>query len=304
MPILVVGSEGVIGSRLVEKLGELGLPCWRCDHKKKKAQNYIMADITRYETLEKAFETARPDVVFHLAGEVSRETCEHWPALAIETNVLGTLNIASLCIRFGAKLVYAGSSEEYGTSCDERVVDEETPFGKPRGVYGLSKRVAEEVIEHWHRTRGLSATVVRIFMCYGREFPTGYRSAISEFIMRARRNETIYVHKGTQRAWCYIDDIVDGLIKASRYRLGYDPYLEVFLMGRDEPVDTLRVAEMIVSILNSKSEVKLVPAPNGITPIKRATFDKAKRLLGWDAGIPLEVGLRKEIEWALKNIPS
>lgn len=300
--ILVIGSEGTIGTVLVARLAELGHEVWRTDRVKMKAENYIPSDITRHETLSAAFEKAKPELVFHLAGEVSREICEHWPTVAAEANVLGTMNVALLCLDHNARVVYAGSSEEYGDAFRGGPVTEHTVPGSPQGIYALTKWMAEEVLVYWHRTRGLSVVTTRLFMCYGQERPTAYRSAISQFIYRSRKGEDLIVHRGGKRQWCYITDIVEGMIASALYRWG-DSIYEVFLLGREETVEMEDVAKEIIDILGSTSHIRLVDPPQGVTPVKEGIFKKALHLLGWQATVPFGDGLRREMEWQEKNAP-
>jgi nucleoside-diphosphate-sugar epimerase len=303
MRVLVTGSQGTLGKKLVATL-ETENAVWGTDRAKIKAPRYFPGDITRYETLDPVFDEAKPDVVYHLAGEVSREICDHWPTIAAESNVVGTMNVALLCLRYGARLVYAGSSEEYGDAFDKGPVSEGTPLGKPRGVYALTKRMAEDVIEHWHRMRGLDAILLRLFMCYGCEHPTPYRSAIAQFIYQARMGQDLIVHRATERSWCHIDDMIDGIRRAGEFKLkDGQARCEVFLLGRNEATATEEIAKTIIQTLNSQSKIRLVDPPTDVTPVKRATFEKAAKLLGWKAETSIEAGLRKEIEWQKENVP-
>jgi len=300
--ILVIGSQGVLGTRLTATLAKDDY-VWGTDRKKLKAPNYMPSDITHYETIEPVFDIARPEVVYHLAGEVSREICDHWPTIAAEANVLGTMNVALLCLKYKARIVYAGSSEEYGDAFAKGPVTEGTALGRPQGIYALTKWMAEEIIEYWHRVHGLDAIIARLFMCYGAEQPSGYRSAIAQFIHRARLGQELVVHRNSERSWCYLDDMIDGMIRAGKYKLNSgNPRYEIFLLGRDEPVPTEHVAKKVIELLHSPSKIKLLDPPVGVTPVKRATFTKADKLLGWKATTSLEVGLRKEIEWQKTNV--
>jgi len=302
MHILVTGSEGTIGAPLVSQLkNETGISIKRCDRIRMKAEDYIMADITHYETLEPAFEPA-PDIVFHLAGEVSRETAEHWPNITVENNVLGTLNVIRLCLKTGSKLIYAGTSEEYGGLYLNGVpVTEDMRPRDQQGIYGLTKWMAEEFIEYYHRRYNLKAIVVRIFMCYGPgEYPSPYRSAITRFIDWARRGEPLHVHKGGKRSWCYIDDTISALIAASRYnKEGF----AIFNIGSDELVTMENVAKEIIKFTNSKSKIILEDAPPGVTLVKKGSFKKAEELLRWKAQVPFQEGLKRTIRWHLENVP-
>jgi len=300
--ILVIGSEGTIGTVLVERLKERGLEVWRTDRVKMKADHYIPSDIAHHETLAPVFDTVRPDLVYHLAGEVSREICEHWPSVATEVNVVGTVNVALLCQQYGARVVYSGSSEEYGDAFKAGPVSEHTPTGKAQGVYALTKWMAEEILEHWHRTKGLSVIVLRIFMCYGREVPNAYRSAMAQFIYKARKGDEIVVHRGGKRAWCHVDDVVEGFIRAGLYRFPESLY-ELFLLGNDEVVDIEDVAHEIIERVGSKSRIRFTDPPMGITPVKSAVFKKAEHLLGWAAKVSWKEGLKREVEWQTAHVP-
>lgn len=302
MKILVIGSEGTIGTQLVKRLKqEPSLEVRRCDRVRTRANDYIMADVTHYETLDAAFDPA-PDLVFHLAGEVSRETAEYWPNIAVENNVIGTLNVIKQCLKKDSKLLFAGTSEEYGGLFQEGIsVTEDMRPRSQQGIYGLTKWLAEEMIEYYHRRYALNAVVVRIFMCYGPgELPSPYRSATTRFIEWARRGEPLHVHKGSMRSWCYIDDTVEGLISASRYpnKEGYS----IFNIGNEEEWAMEDVAREIIRLTDSKSKISIEEAPAGITLVKRASFKKAEKMLGWKAKVSFKEGLRRTVEWQLKNV--
>jgi len=301
MKILVIGSEGTIGTQLVKKLKEdPQVSVYRCDRIRMRADNYIMADIAHYETLGPVFEI-KPDIVFHLAGEVSRETAEHWPNIAVENNIIGTLNVIRACLKHGSKLLFAGTSEEYGELFASGVaVTEEMRPVQQQGIYGLTKWLTEELIEYYHRRYGLRAIIVRIFMCYGPgEYPNPYRSALTRFIDWARHGQPLHVHKGGKRSWCYIDDTISGLTAAS----GYDSKnFSIFNIGNPEMVAMEDIAREIVKLTNSKSEIILEEAPAGITLVKNADFTKAEKILKWKANISFAEGLKRTIAWHFANV--
>lgn len=301
MNVLVIGSEGTIGTQLVARLKkEPGTSVYRCDRIRMKADNYCMADITHYEILERAFEI-KPDIVIHLAGEVSRETAEYWPNIAVENNILGTLNVLKLCIRNNSKIVFAGTSEEYGELFSSGIpVTEDMRPSRQQGIYGLTKWLAEEFAEYYYRRYGLKAVILRIFMCYGPgEYPSPFRSALTRFIDWARHNQPLHVHKGGQRSWCYVDDTVSGLIAASRYD---KEDFSIFNVGNDEMVGMEEIAQQIIKLTDSQSKIILEDAPAGITLVKKASFQKAKERLGWQAKVSFTEGLKRTVEWHLKNV--
>lgn len=301
MKILVVGSEGTIGTQLVKKLKEdPQVSVYRCDRIRMQADNYTMADITHYETIDPVFEI-KPDIVFHLAGEVSRETAEHWPNITVENNIIGTLNVIRACLKYGSKLLFAGTSEEYGGlfASGSPVAEEMRPV-QQQGIYGLTKWLAEELIEYYHRRYGLRAVIARIFMCYGPgEYPNPYRSALTRFIDWARHNQPLHVHKGGKRSWCYVDDTVSGIIAASAY--DREDFL-IFNIGNSQMVAMEDVAREIIRLTGSKSEIILEDAPAGITLVKNGDFTKAEKILKWKAKVPFVEGLKRTIDWHLANI--
>jgi nucleoside-diphosphate-sugar epimerase len=242
--------------------------------------------------MQEIFETARPSIVYHLAGMVSRKECEETPQMAIQTNVTGTLNVLNLCKRYNAKIIYAGSSEEYGTAFEDgNVVTEETPLGTPTSIYSMTKRMADELVEYYAEFKGIRAVRFRFFMFYGEGEPaTEYRSAITRFIDAAKKGETLNVHMHTERSWCHIDDGVRALVKAMTVNGG------VFNIGRDERVETEILAVRIIAMTNASDSIlnRIEPEPT-IIPIKRASFGKAKRELGWEAKISLDEGLKRLI---------
>jgi len=299
MKILVIGSEGNIGRKLVSFLeANDDHEITTCDLIRMRRKGYTMVDIRNFETLQEAF-SIDPDLVIHLAGEVSRETSEHWANIAIDTNCIGTMNVIRHCLAHNSKLLYAGTSEEYGELfASATSVNETMRPGKQRGIYGLTKWMAEELIEYHCDRYGLKAIIVRIFMCYGPgEKPNPYRSAVSRFIGKALKNEIIYVHGGTARSWCYDSDIVEGIYAAAMY----DSRFDIFNLGRNELWNMDAVAEKIIELTDSESEIQLESIPPGITSIKNANFNKAKWLLNWEAKIPFEEGIKKTVEWNIER---
>lgn len=297
--ILVTGGLGFIGANLDKQLtGKHNIHIF--DRERIARDNYCRGDLNDYPSLERAFEIAKPDLVIHLAGMVSRKECEETPSLAITTNAVGTYNICVLSLKHHARLIYSGSSEEYGTAFTNRVVTEDTPFGEPTSIYSLTKRMAEEIVQYNAFFKGLQATTVRIFMLYGpNEKPNEYRSAIIRFTYSALKNEPLIVHKGTERSWCYIDDAVEAL-KLLIERQQKTQY-EVFNIGRDDPVKTELLAETIVKLCESSSQIERFDPPPTVIPIKRASFKKAKEVLGWEAKTPLSRGLKQVANWMKSN---
>lgn len=290
MKILITGGLGFIGSHLEPALKHDSV--YIMDRVRVSRDNYYRGDICDYIRMEKIFSEINPDVVYHLAGMVSRKECEETPQIAIQTNAIGTMNIINLCMKHNAKIVYAGSSEEYGSSFSGgAVVSEGTPLGAPSSIYSATKRMADELIEYHTHNKGLSSTRLRFFMFYGSGEPaTDYRSAITRFIDKARKGEPITVHKNTERSWCHISDGIRALVKVSTMGDG-----EIYNIGRVEPIQTIDLAHMIVNIIGSDSRILEVPPEPTIIPVKRASFNKAFTELDWKSEVSLTKGLMETI---------
>lgn len=300
----MTGGLGFIGRNLSKELEAAGHEVHVFDRQRLERERYYRGDLNDYYSMENAFEKARPRLVVHLGGMVSRKECEETPDMAITTNAGGTFHVCALSLKHKARLIYAGSSEEYGTALAAgAAVTEDTPFGEPTGIYSMTKRMAEEVVQYFAHFRGLEATTVRFFMLYGPgEPPTYYRSALARFIYNALRNEPLIVHKDTERSWCYIDDAVKAL-RLIVERKQEEKY-EDFNLGRQDPIATELLAEKIVKTCESRSEMRKIQAEATVNPIKRASFEKARNVLGWEAKTPIEVGLKEVVRWVRQYIKS
>lgn len=297
MKILITGGKGVIGTNLTKKLEEDGHEVHIFDRVRTECENFYRGDICDHFRLGDIFAEVKPDLVFHLAGMVSRLECEETPELAIRTNVSGTLNVCKFCEKYDSRLIYAGSSEEYGTAFDRgELVTEETPFGHPTSFYSMTKRMSDEVIQYAANFNGLEATTMRLFMLYGPgEYPSKYRSAVVRFMNAALWGEDLIVHAGTERSWCYILDAVDAMSILARQEMktNYD----VFNIGRNDPIPTLELAKKIIELTGSESRIVTINPIKTIIPVKRASFEKIKRELGWEANTDVDMGLKGTLEW-------
>ncbi len=140
-------------------------------------------------------------------------------------------------------------------------------------------------------------------MCYGPgEYPNPFRSAMANFIDRLRRDQPIEVHRGTKRSWCYIDDIVHGMMQSMNAPFrGYEAYN----LGRDDVQPMEKVALAICGLLGKPAELvrEVEPPAKYLTPVKDASFEKAHHAFGFSASVPLEEGIRRTIAWQVENVP-
>jgi nucleoside-diphosphate-sugar epimerase len=304
--VLITGGLGVIGTQLTLELRRRGYDVVVSDTRILKEPGYRRGDITQYVEMDRIFKEFRVEHVFHLAGEVGRENGEEFPRRCVDINVSGTLNLVQLCLEHSANLYFASTSEVYGhASSGQKVTEEMVDSGGlfPTNVYGISKLQAEHYLRHFAGNYGLKALSYRFFMCYGEgERPNPYRSAMANFVHRVLNEEPITVHRGTARSWCYISDIVEGII-AGMERGAFQGY-EAYNIGREGLMPMEEVATLICRLAGkSPSLIRLSEPGRFVTPIKDASFDKAKRELGFEAGIDLEEGIRRTIAWQRANVP-
>jgi dTDP-glucose 4,6-dehydratase len=304
MAILITGGLGVIGRRLTGHLRERGYDVKVTDVAIRTEPDYRRADVTRYEELSEVFRTWSIDHVFHLAGEVGRVNGEQFPRRCVDINVSGTMNLAQLCRENGARLYFASTSEIYGDHGSETVDEsfETDRVLRPTNCYGWSKLHAEHYLRHFSESDGLKAASMRFFMCYGPgEYPDPYRSAMTNFIDSLRHDRPITVHRGTSRSWCYIDDIVAGC-RSLMERWDGASY-EAFNIGRSDPRPTTEVAELIAGLLDKPTDlIEYAEAGPLVTPVKNASFEKARQVLGYEAEVGLEDGVQRTIEWQRSTI--
>jgi len=294
--VLVTGGLGTIGSRMVPILRGHGYDVKVLDNKIQRLEDYIRADVCSMVEVLQAFKQWDIDYVLHLAGEVGRENGELFARRAVDINVGGTINLIQLCREYGARLIYASSSEVYGDIGQAVMREDMIPTGQTN-CYAISKWQAEQYIRHFVQNYDLHAHIVRIFMCYGPgEYPSYFRSAIARFVYNILHDRPVFVHRGASRSWCYIDDIVEGWrLVMEHFRPGQ---AEVYNIGRHEPRSMEEVAQHICRLAGKpESLVEFTDAPRFVMATKNASFEKAKAQLGFEATTPLEAGLRRTIDW-------
>jgi dTDP-glucose 4,6-dehydratase len=302
MSTLVVGSLGVIGTHLTRHLRQNGHDVIGTDVLIRDYDDYVRADITSFEELYRVFRKHEIETVVHMAGEVGRLRGEEYPQKMIYVNDVGTLNIINLCLDFGCKLVFFSTSEVYGRMFDssqpmnEQDLDKASVFGTTN-IYAMSKLFGEAIIRHYVENYGLRAVTVRPFMIYGPgEYPSKYRSAISNFVHKALMCDRITVHRGTVRAWCYISDFIDGLALVMKMPTGGK--YEAYNIGSDEYHTMEEVALTIVKETNADSrQIEIVDPPDRfLSAVKRASIDKVKSI-GYHPRVTLREGIRNVIKW-------
>lgn len=287
MKVLVIGSEGNIGVKLTQYLRHCGHEVLRSDIVQHCSPDYTQTDIVSMLDLYEAADRFRPEIVYHLAAMVSRVTCEAAPHLAIDTNLSGTNNVAQLCKRLGAKMVNFSTSEVYGNIGG--VLSEDRTDLLPNNRYGLTKYLAEKIVEYEVRNHKLAAVSVRPFMYYDEDETLGdNRSAMIRFAEGLLSGEKVTVHKGSKRGWLHTDDAVAALERL----IQVDEYC-VINIGHPRVVPTEYVARYMCQKigLDFDKTVDLVELPELMTLEKVPDLKRQKKILGFEPTIGLEEGI-------------
>ena len=298
--VLVTGGAGFIGSHLCERLLGRGdeVLC---------ADNFFTATRPNVSglMLDSRFELVRHDVCFPLYVEVDKIYNLACPASPIhyqfdpvqttKTSVHGAINMLGLAKRVKAKILQASTSEIYGDPTVHPQTEDYwghvNPIG-PRSCYDEGKRCAETLFFDYHRQHKLRIKVARIFNTYGPRMHPNDGRVVSNFIVQALRNNDITVYgDGMQtRSFCYVDDLVEGLIRLMETD---DGVVGPVNLGNPEEFTIGQLAEIVVDITGSASKIVHRPLPTDDPKQRQPEISKAQELLGWRPTVPLRVGLTK-----------
>ena len=305
MTSLVTGGAGFIGSHLCEALLSAGHSVIAVDNlvtgseknleeaKKKPNFSFIKLDIIAEAPDVKA------DFVFNLASPASPVHFKNLSEEIALVNSVGTINMLKFAKGNGARYLEASTSEVYGDPKEHP--QKETYFGNvnPNGIrscYDESKRFAEAISMVYVRKYGLDARIVRIFNTYGPRMRRDDGRVVSNFINQALDGKPLTVYgKGDQtRSFCYVSDLVDGLIKVM---FGERLKGEVFNLGNPEEYTVLDLAKKVKSMTGSASEIVFGDLPADDPMQRRPDITKVKDQLGWAPSVPVDEGLRRTIEY-------
>ena len=300
MNIIVTGSEGNIGSRLVPYLRLCGHRVQRVDIVQRYAPDYTLCDITRPGELSRLAATGEPpDAIIHMAAMVSRVTCEASPEMCVDTNLTGTNNVIQIAKFHGAKLIYFSTSEVYG-NIGGTLFETRTDLA-PNNRYGLTKLMGEMLVKYERKTHGLDAVILRPFMFYDENETFGdNRSAMIRFAEALLTGERITVHSGAWRSWMHMTDAVQ-VIEAA-LRLDCPPVLNI---GHPEEWSMDRLARLMCELTGRAFDevTDITPLPGRMTLGKSPGLSMQTALMGrnWKP-ISIESGVEKVIETVKKRL--
>lgn len=305
--ILVTGGGGFIGSHLCERLLKEGNDVICVDNFFTGSKNNI-----RHLLSHPDFELIRHDITFPLFLEVNalyNLACpaspvhyQHNPIHTTKTNVIGAINMLGIAKRLKIPILQASTSEVYGDPKQHPQTEEYWGNVNPIGIrscYDEGKRCAETLFFDYHRQGGVASKVVRIFNTYGPRMLPNDGRVVSNFIVQALKGEdiTIYGDGSQSRSFCYIDDLVEALIRMMGTPAEITGPVN---LGNPEEFTVMELAEKIIKITSSKSKIVFHPLPQD-DPVKRKPdISKAKKILKWQPLIPLDEGLVKTIQYFKK----
>ena len=303
MHVLVTGAAGFLGSHLTDRLLSDG-------HRVLGVDNLSTGDLDnlahlgghprfRFEERDicTSFDPGHVDYVFNLASPASPP---EYLRLGIQTLRVGSVGVEhtlEIAARYNAAYLHASTSECYGDPLEhpqsESYWGNVNPIG-PRSVYDEAKRFAEAMVMAYHRSRGVSTHLARIFNTYGPRLHPADGRVISNFMMQALRGEplTIYGDGQQTRSFCYVDDLIDGIMRLAHS----DEHLPVNI-GNPGEFTILECAQTVLEVTVSKSKLCFVDLPVDDPTRRCPDITKARTLLGWEPHIQLREGLEKSLDY-------
>jgi len=308
---LISGAAGFIGSHLCDRLLADGHTVVALDNLitgSRKNLEHLKGD-SHFQFAEcdvtKPFEVASPfDHVWHLASLASpKEYLEH-PIETLESGSAGTRNMLEVARRHGARFLLTSTSECYGDP--EEHPQKETYWGHvnpvgPRSCYDESKRYAEALTMAYHRYYGQRTNIARIFNTYGPRMALNDGRVVPAFLDQALRGEplTVFGDGSQTRSFCYVADLVDGLVRLASSDERYPVNL-----GNPVELTILEFAERISRLMGSKLPIVHEPLPEDDPKRRQPDIAKARRVLGWEPKVSLEEGLRATVEYFRALVPA
>jgi UDP-glucuronate decarboxylase len=302
MRILVTGGAGFIGSHLCERLVGEGNEVLCLDNFFTGRRENILhlLDNPRFELIR--HDVTEPillevDQIYNLACPASPVHYQYNPVKTVKTNVMGAINMLGLAKRVRAHILQASTSEVYGDPLVHPQTEDYWGNVNPIGIrscYDEGKRIAETLMTDYHRQNNVDIRIARIFNTYGPRMLEDDGRVVSNFIVQALRGEplTLYGEGQQTRSFCYVDDLVEGLIRL----MNVDGVNEPVNLGNPGEFTIMQLAEEVVKTCDSKSGFTYLPLPADDPRQRKPDIAKARSLLGWNPTIPLREGLTKTVE--------
>jgi UDP-glucuronate decarboxylase len=302
--VLVTGGAGFLGSHLCEQLLERGDHVICLDD----LSSGFKENISIFET-NNNFEFIEQDVIspinlsvdeiYNLACPASPKYYQKNPIKTLKTSFYGAENLLCLAEQNKAKILQASTSEIYGDPLEHPQTESYWGNVNPIGIrscYDEGKRVAEALFFDYHRQRNINIRVVRIFNTYGPKMHPSDGRVVSNFIIQALKNENITIYgDGMQtRSFCFVDDLIEGLIKVMNTEID-DPV--PINLGNPEEYKILQLADLVIELTNSSSKIEHKPLPPDDPVFRRPSIDMAIEKIDWHPLVQLTEGLKETIAY-------
>jgi UDP-glucuronate decarboxylase len=303
MRILVTGGAGFIGSHLCERLLKEGHDVLCLDNFfTGRRENIIpLLDNQRFELIR--HDVIEPillevDQIYNLACPASPIHYQYNPVKTVKTSVMGMINMLGLAKRVRARILQASTSEVYGDPLvhpqPEEYWGNVNPIGL-RSCYDEGKRIAETLMMDYHRQNNVDTRIARIFNTYGPRMLENDGRVVSNFVVQALRGQPLTLYGGGDqtRSFCYVDDLVEGLMRLMNREKLHDPVN----LGNPGEFTIRQLAEEVVRICGANLEVDYLPLPHDDPRQRQPDIKRAQELLGWNPTIPLREGLERTVAY-------
>tara|TARA_B100000674_G_C37832464_1_gene911212 strand:- start:32 stop:955 length:924 start_codon:yes stop_codon:yes gene_type:complete len=305
---LITGGAGFIGSNLVGRLIDQSNNIIVLDNlitsdpinieQYKNLENFTFIE---HDIQESIYIDEEIDYVVHLASCASPKAYSKFPINTLKSGSIGTINALGIAKKHDAKFFLASTSEIYGDP--EISPQHEEYWGHvntrgPRSMYDESKRFAESATQSYVTTHGLTGNIARIFNTYGPNMQIDDGRVVTNFIYQSLNNKniTIYGDGNQTRSFSYIEDTLDGILKVM-----HNEKSDVFNIGNDNEVTISYLAEKIISLTNSNSEIVYHELPENDPKQRKPDLTKARDILNYEPKISLDSGLMLTIDWIAKT---
>jgi UDP-glucuronate decarboxylase len=303
MRVLVTGGAGFIGSHLCERLLRDGheVICLDNFFTGRRENLFHLFDNPRFELIR--HDVIEPillevDQIYNLACPASPVHYQYNPVKTVKTSVMGTINMLGLAKRVKARILQASTSEVYG----DPLVHPQTEdyYGNVntlgvRSCYDEGKRVAETLMMDYHRQNGVDTRIARIFNTYGPRMLENDGRVVSNFIVQALNGQplTVYGEGRQTRSFCYVDDLVEGLVRLMNADGLHDPVN----LGNPGEFTILELAQEVMNLCQPNGQVVFCPLPQDDPRQRQPDITRARNLLGWQPTVPLREGLQRTVAY-------
>ncbi len=311
MRILITGGAGFLGSHLCERLLNEGndVICLDNFFTGRKDNILHLLDNKRFELLR--HDVIEPillevDQIYNFACPASPVHYQYNPVKTVKTSVMGAINMLGLAKRVKARILQASTSEVYGDPLIHPQTEDYwgnvNPIGL-RSCYDEGKRIAETLFTDYHRQSGVETRIVRIFNTYGPRMLENDGRVVSNFIVQALRGEDLTIYgEGTQtRSFCYVDDLVEGIIRLMNVESGEDLHLPVNL-GNPGEFTMLELAQEVAKAVGNDIKIVHLPLPQDDPKQRKPNIERATRMLDWSPNVPLHEGLKKAVAYFAERV--